>query len=302
MHDEIIGRPHSRISSHRVPFFDFPFLRRKTNTQAGSHITAPKATPREATAQGRAPRSREALVFLTGSIVSVVLAVLLDAKFRLLGLKLHVMYFERLAGRLHSSAMVPVKSVALHVICAVAVSPDKVTVGTVQLTLGGRSAIPESCTCCGLPLALSATFNVAVSEPAERLGVNLTLITQFDPAATLVPHGLVCEKSVAFAPVILMPVPVMLSAALPVLESVTVCAAEAVPDGCAAKVRELGFKLTTGAAGVTVRGDGAKTLLPSESVTVTLTRNSPAVVGVPEMTPVLELIVSPGGSPVALHV
>ena len=204
-----------------------------------------------------------------------MLAVLLDAKFRLLGLKLHEMYFERLAGRLHSSAIMPEKSVAVHVICAVALSPDRVTVGMVQLTLGGGSAIPESCTCCGLPLAVSFTFSVAVSEPAERLGVNLTLITQLDPAATLVPHGLVCEKSVAFGPVILMPVPVMLSAALPVFESVTVCGAEAVPDGCAAKAREVGLKLAIGAAGATVRGKFAEFELPAESLTVTVTVKFP---------------------------
>jgi len=181
-------------------------------------------------------------------------------------------------------------------------SPDSLIVGMVQLTLGGGSAIPKSCTCCGLPLALSGTFNVAVSEPAERLGVNLTLITQLLPTGTLVPHGLVCEKSVAFAPEIPIPVPVMLSAALPVLDKVTVCAAEAVPDACAVKAREPGLKLAIGAGGVTVRGDCAKTLLSSESVTVTVTKKSPSAVGVPEMTPVLVLMLRPAGCPVRLQV
>ena len=51
-------------------------------------------------------------------------------------------------------------------------------VGIVQLTLGGGSAMPKTRTCCGVPLALSATFSVAVSEPTERLGVNVTLIGQ----------------------------------------------------------------------------------------------------------------------------
>ena len=78
--------------------------------------------------------------------------------------------------------------------------------------------------------------------------MNVTLITQLLPAATLVPQGLVCEKSVAFGPEMLMPDPVMLSAALPVLDSVTVCAAEAVPDGVAAKAREAGLRLAMGAA------------------------------------------------------
>ena len=158
-----------------------------------------------------------------------------DVKFRLLGLKLHVMYFDRLAGRLQSSAMVPVKSVAVHVICAVPESPDRLMVGMVQLTLGGGSAIPESCTCCGLPPALSATFNVAVSEPVERLGVNVTLIAQLLQLLRSCRMIGCCAKSVAFAPEILMPnpVPLRLSGAFPVLVSVTVCAADCVPDACA---------------------------------------------------------------------
>ncbi len=274
------------------------------NTQAGSHSVAPNATPPVGAAQGRDLRSIEALVFLTAWFVSVVLAVLPDAKFRLLGLKLHEMYFERLAGKLHSSAIMPEKSVAVHVICAVPESPDRLMVGIVQLTLGGGSAIPESCTCCGLPPALSATFNIAVSEPIERLGVNVTLIGQLVPAATVVPHdGLDCAKSVAFAPEMLMPNPVPLrpSGALPELESVTVWAAEDVPDGCAAKAREVGLKLAIGAAAETVRGKFAEFELPTESLTVTVTVKFPSTVGVPERTPPGD-IVNPAGCSVAVHV
>jgi len=218
-------------------------------------------------------------------MVSVVLAVLLDAKFKLLGLKLHVMYCERLAGRLHSSAIVPEKSVAVHVICAVPESPERLMVGMVQLTLGGGSAIPESCTCCGLPPALSATFNVAASDPAERLGVNFTLITQLLPAATLVPHGLVCEKSAAFAPEIVMPVPVMLSAAFPVLDSVTGCAADCVPDACGAKVSEVGLRLAIGAGAAMVIWKLPVATLLWESVTCTVKLNVPAADGAPVILP-----------------
>lgn len=99
---------------------------------------------------------------------------------------------------------------------------------------------------------MSATFIVAVSEPADKPGVNVTLIRQLLPAVTLVPHALVCEKSGAFAPAILMPVPVMLSAAFPVFDSVTVCTAEAVPDGCAAKVSVAELRLAIGAGAVMV--------------------------------------------------
>jgi len=84
---------------------------------------------------------------------------------------------------------VPVKSVAVHVICAVVVAPEKVTVGIVQLTLAGGSAIPESGTCCGVPLAMYATFNSAATMPdGGEIGVNVTLIGQLLPGATLVPH------------------------------------------------------------------------------------------------------------------
>jgi len=82
----------------------------------------------------------------------------------------------------------PVKSVAVQTICPVPASPLREIVGTVQLTLGGGRAIPDSWVCCGLPLALSGTLKIAVSDPAERLGINVTLIAQLPPAATLEPH------------------------------------------------------------------------------------------------------------------
>ena len=80
MHDVISGRPQNRISMNRIPGFmiprfGFPFFRRMTNTQAGSHSTAPKATPPVGAAHGQDLRSRNALVFLTGWMVSVVQAV-----------------------------------------------------------------------------------------------------------------------------------------------------------------------------------------------------------------------------------
>lgn len=49
-------------------------------------------------------------------------------------------------------------------------------------------------------------------------GVKATAIVQLEPAATVVPHVLVSAKSLASAPVTLMPV--MLREALPVLLSV----------------------------------------------------------------------------------
>jgi hypothetical protein len=113
-HEVITGRPHSRIISSRAPRLDLPFFQRKTKIPAGSHSTAPRAILPEKIAEGHAFLSRDAL--WAAWMVSVVLAVLLDAKFKLLGLKLHVTYCARLAGRLHSSAIMPEKSVAVHVI------------------------------------------------------------------------------------------------------------------------------------------------------------------------------------------
>ena len=83
----------------------------------------------------------------------------------------------------------------------------------------GLVPVPERVTVCGLPLALSATLTAAVNEPLAA-GVNVTLIVHLPPAATLDPQLLVCEKSLELVPVI--PMLVMLKAALPVLLRVTV--------------------------------------------------------------------------------
>src|SRR5580698_4953657 len=53
---------------------------------------------------------------------------------------------------------------------------------------------PERPTDCGLPLALSVTWMVAVRVPAA-LGVNKTLIVQFAPAPTEGVQLFDCEKS-----------------------------------------------------------------------------------------------------------
>ena len=101
--------------------------------------------------------------------------------------------------------------------------------------------------------------------------MNVTLITQLLPTATLVPHVLVCEKSMAFVPEMLMPVPVMLSGAFPVFDRVTVCAADCVLDGCAVNVREAGLRSTTGPLAVTVMEKFVEDVRLAVSVTVTVT-------------------------------
>ena len=70
----------------------------------------------------------------------------------------------------------------------------------------------------GLPAALSLTVRVAVRVPVA-VGVNVTLIVQLPPAATLDPQLLVWAKSPLLVPV--MPILLMVTAKLPVLETVT---------------------------------------------------------------------------------
>jgi hypothetical protein len=84
---------------------------------------------------------------------------------------------------------------------------------------------------------VTAPFRVPIAA-----GVKVTLRVQLAPAARLALHVFVSEKS----PLTVMPV--MLRAALPLLQSVTVCALLHVPTACAGKVKEAGERLSTGAA------------------------------------------------------
>ncbi len=89
--------------------------------------------------------------------------------------------------------------------------------------------MPERPTLCGLPEALSATERLAVRVPVAE-GVKVPEMVQLAPAASvlgLTGQVLVCAKSAALVPVRLMPV--IESAAVPVLVRVTVCAALVVP-------------------------------------------------------------------------
>jgi len=107
--------------------------------------------------------------------------------------------------------------------------------------------VPVSVAVCGDPAALSATDSVAL-RPVAEAGVNVTEMEQLAPAARDVPQVLVWAKSLGSEPVIVMPV--MASAALPVLESVAVCAAVVVPV-MDVKVSVAGVSVATGAGGTT---------------------------------------------------
>ena len=88
-----------------------------------------------------------------------------------------------------------------------------------KLTMGaGAAPVPVRLMVCGLPAMLSVIVTAPVRMPVA-VGVNVTLMVQLAPAATDVPQVLVCMKSP------LATMLVTLSAAVPVLVSVTVCTA-----------------------------------------------------------------------------
>ena len=73
-----------------------------------------------------------------------------------------------------------------------------------KITAGAMPA-PVSDTVCGLPTALYELARDALRVPVA-VGVKFTLIVQFAPAATLVPHVLNLRKSLPFVPPIATPV------------------------------------------------------------------------------------------------
>ena len=103
--------------------------------------------------------------------------------------------------------------------------------------------VPLRLTVCGLPLALSAIFSEAPRLPLAE-GVKVTLMVQLPAAATELPQVLVWAKSPALVPASAMLV--MLSAALPVLFRVTVCAALDDPSGWLLKARLVLLRETSG--------------------------------------------------------
>jgi hypothetical protein len=92
-------------------------------------------------------------------------------------------------------------------------------------------------TLCGLFEALSATVSVPVRCPAA-VGVNVTAIVQLAPAATELPHVLVCEKSPDVLRVEIV------NADEPLLVSVTICGALEDCTVWFAKVRLVGDSAT----------------------------------------------------------
>jgi hypothetical protein len=97
---------------------------------------------------------------------------------------------------------------------------------------------------------LSVTVTAALRAPVA-VGVKVTLILQLAPATTLVPQVFVWLKSPLFVPVIVMLV--MVSAAVPVFESVTACAALFVLTNWLLNVSDADERPAMGATPVPVR-------------------------------------------------
>jgi hypothetical protein len=121
------------------------------------------------------------------------------------------------------------------------------TIVPVNVTLAGVIAagappVPDSGTVCGLFAALSLIVSVPVSAPI-KVGAKVTLIWQFFPAARVLPQGF---ELVARAKSPLVVMLLILSAALPLLVSVTVFAALVSPRTILLNAREVGDSVTAG--------------------------------------------------------
>jgi len=102
--------------------------------------------------------------------------------------------------------------------------------------------VPVSGTCCGLFGALSVMVTAPVRVPTW-VGVKVTLILQFLPAASVAPQGL---GLTARAKSPLIPMPLIFRVALPELRTVIDLAALVTPTFFLGKVRDVGVSVTAG--------------------------------------------------------
>ena len=115
-----------------------------------------------------------------------------------------------------------------------------------KLTPGEDVPVPVRFTVWGLPLALSVMVIVPVCVPVA-VGVNLTLIEQFAPAASVAPQ-VVVSAYCALATMLLI-----VSEAAPEFVNVTDCAALVVFKAWLPNVKLVGDRFTPGAVPVPVR-------------------------------------------------
>ena len=175
----------------------------------------------------------------------------------------------KLVGLVPANAMLLILSVALPVLervaaCAAAVVPVvavKLSDAGESVAIGADAAapVPVRATVCGESDALSATESVA-AKLAAAAGVKVTEMEQFAPAASELPQVLVSLKSFGFVPAMVMPL--MESAVLPVLLSVTLCAALVVPV-VTVKLSDAGVSVATGVAAATITVTAAEVLAAS---------------------------------------
>jgi len=167
-------------------------------------------------------------------------------------------------------------------VCAALALPTdcvpKLTLLADRLTVGGvATPVPDSATVCGLPAALSVMVTDATRLPAA-VGLNVTLIVQLAPPATLAPHVFVCEKSPAFVPAIAM---LVIDNGPPVLLSVIPCATLELPTDWLPKLKLLTERLTEGGAFEPVPDSPTECGLPGAlSAIVTAPVRFPAALGV----------------------
>ena len=108
--------------------------------------------------------------------------------------------------------------------------------------------MPERVTVCGLFAALSLTFKVPVLVPVV-VGSKNTPIEQLAPAATVLPQAFSAPKSAGLVAMLLI-----VSVAVPVFLTVTLCGSPVVPTYSLGKVMLTGDKLAAG-AGVELPGE-----------------------------------------------
>jgi hypothetical protein len=113
----------------------------------------------------------------------------------------------------------------------------------------GAMPVPDSGTVCGLFAALSLIVMLPVRAPSW-VGVKVTLMMQFAPAASVLPQGF---GLVAGAKSPLTTMLLMFSVELPVFATVTLLAVVVVPTTVLANTSDVGVSVTTGPLGVTVR-------------------------------------------------
>ena len=150
----------------------------------------------------------------------------------------------------------------------------------------GAVPVPVSDEVCGEPAALSATVSDAVTDPVN-VGAKITEIVHFPPAASEVPHVFVLLNTLVFVPVSEMPV--MLSAAFPVLLRVAVCAVLLLPVVTEPKARIDGVRVAAGdvatAVPIPLRLDAC---VPRLSNTLSEAEALPAAIGLKVMPMVQE--------------